>query len=45
MAAPKNPAGAKSDKLWRNAIMLAVHRDATGGNGKYINNLATQLVK
>lgn len=46
MAAPKKPLGAKSDKLWRNAILLAVHRE-TKDNGRktnYLTRLAAQLV-
>lgn len=34
MAAPKNPKGAKSDKLWRDAIMRAVHREMETSDGK-----------
>jgi hypothetical protein len=45
MAAPINPKGAKSDKQWRNAIQLAVHRLATDGKTKHLDILAARLVK
>ncbi len=45
MAAPKNPKGAKSDKQWRAAIMLAVNRLATDGKTKHLDLLAMRLVK
>lgn len=44
MAAPKNPKGAKSDKLWRDAIMLAVHRVHKGDDRKILFRLAERLV-
>ena len=50
MAAPKAPRGAKSDKIWRNAIRKAVHelRAATGDEKaeriKAITLLARRLV-
>lgn len=45
MAAPKNPKGAKSDKLWRDAIMLAVHRVRKGDDSrKSLFRLADKLV-
>lgn len=34
MAAPINPKGAKSDKLIRDALMIAVNREYMGPNGK-----------
>jgi len=40
MAAPNNPRGAKSDKLWRNAIMVAVKREMTDADGKPTRKLA-----
>ena len=40
MAAPNNPKGAKSDKLWRNAIMVAVKREMTDAEGKPTKKLA-----
>ena len=40
MAAPNNPRGAKSDKLWRDAIMVAVKRETTGADGKPTKKLA-----
>jgi hypothetical protein len=45
MAAPKNPLGSKSDKQWRNAIMLAVHRLASDGKTKHLDILAARLVR
>ncbi len=45
MAAPINPKGSKSDKQWRNAIQLAVHRLATDGKTKHLDLLAMRLVK
>jgi len=45
MAAPKNPKGAKSDKLWRDAIMRAVRREiAKGEKTKRLETLADALV-
>ena len=44
MAAPKNPKGAKSDKLWRDAIMLAVNRLSKDGKTKHLYILADRLV-
>jgi hypothetical protein len=37
--------GYKSDKLWRDAIMRAVHRQIAKGGGKYLDTLANKLVK
>lgn len=45
MAAPKNPLGAKSDKIWRNAIMRAVHRTKSGDDAKALEKLADRLVE
>jgi len=45
MAAPKNNKGYKSDKQWRDAIQLAVHRIATDGKTKHLDLLAMRLVK
>lgn len=45
MAAPKNNKGYKSDKQWRDAIQLAVHRLATDGKTKHLDLLAMRLVK
>jgi len=44
LAAPKRTVGPKSDKLWRDAIMIAVKRDAIGGGGKYLDKLARALL-
>lgn len=44
MAARKTPSkGVKSDKLWRDAVMLAVHEDGPDGRKK-LRALAEQLV-
>lgn len=45
MAAPKNNKGYKSDKQWREAIQLAVHRLASDGKTKHLDLLAMRLVK
>lgn len=45
MAAPKKPAGAKSDKLWRDAIMRAVRRIEEGQSAQYLERVADQVVK
>ena len=45
MAAPKNPVGPKSDKLWRQAIMLAVNRVSQDGKTKHLDILAHRLIK
>lgn len=45
MAAPKKAVGPKSDKLWRNAIMLAVNRAAEGEDGKQLDRLARRLIE
>ncbi len=45
MAAPKNNKGYKSDKQWRDAIQLAVHRLASDGKTKHLDLLAMRLVK
>ncbi len=45
MAAPIKPAGAKSDKLWRDAIMRAVRRVQEGkGNPQALDLLADKTV-
>lgn len=45
MAAPKRPAGAKSDKLWRDAIHRAVKERREGkGRPQALENLARKLV-
>jgi hypothetical protein len=46
LAAPKKPKGAKSDKLWRDAISLAVHRVCAGDESgrKNLAVLAEKLV-
>lgn len=45
MAAPINPKGAKSDKLWRAAILKAVKRRLEGkGNEHALDLLANKLV-
>lgn len=44
MAAPKNPRGAKSDKIWRDAVMRAVHREMEKGGSKRLEMLADRLV-
>lgn len=43
MAAPKNPKGAKSDKAWRDALMLAVNERAPDG-GKKLRKIAEKCV-
>ena len=43
MAAPINPKGPKSDKVWRDAIRLAVAR-ASDGKTKTLELLAKRLV-
>ena len=43
MAAPKKTVGPKSDKLWRDALMLAVKEKAAGGGTK-LRELATKVV-
>ena len=43
MAAPKKAVGPKSDKMWRDAIMLAIKRDPDG-KGKHIDKLARTLI-
>ena len=45
MPAPKNPKGAKSDKIWREAIMRAVRRVHTGTRTQHLERLADKLVK
>jgi hypothetical protein len=44
LAAPKKPAGAKSDKLWRDAIMRAVRRVEAGQSAQYLERVADQVV-
>lgn len=44
MAAPKNPLGAKSDKLWRDAVMRAVRRIKERGEPQALEKLADSLV-
>ena len=44
MAAPLNPKGAKSDKLWRDAVMRAVKRRESGKDPQAIERLADKLV-
>lgn len=44
MAAPKNPVGAKSDKVWRDAIMRAVKRRDSGEDPQALEKLADTLV-
>lgn len=44
MAAPKNPKGPKSDKIWRQALMLAVNRVSKDGKTKHLDILANRLV-
>ena len=39
MAAPKNAVGPKSDKLWRDAIMVAVKREIEAAGGKKTKKL------
>lgn len=45
MAAPIKAVGPKSDKLWRQAIMLAVNRVSQDGKTKHLDILAHRLVK
>lgn len=46
MAAPNNPKGAKSDKLWRDAIQRAVKRRLAGeGDPQALDQLADKLVE
>ena len=45
MAAPKKAVGPKSDKLWRDAIMRAVHRADAGIKTKRLELLADRLVQ
>ncbi len=46
MAAPNNPKGAKSDKLWRDAIQRAVKRRLAGdGDPQALDRLADKLVE
>jgi hypothetical protein len=45
MAAPKAPAGAKSDKLWRDALMRALHRPDKGHKLGRLERLAEKCVK
>jgi hypothetical protein len=44
MAAPKRTVGPKSDKIWRDAVMLAVKREDETGK-PFLRKLADQLVK
>lgn len=44
MAAPKNPAGAKSDKIWRDAVMRAVRRRDSDEDPQALEKLADVLV-
>jgi len=45
LAAPNNPKGAKSDKLWRDAIQRAVKRRLNGeGEPQALDRLADALV-
>lgn len=45
MAAPKNPVGSKSDKIWRDAIMRAVRRVDKDVKDQRLDRLADRLVK
>jgi hypothetical protein len=45
LAAPKKAVGPKSDKLWREAIMLAVHEEDEATGKKKLRALAEELVK
>jgi len=46
LAAPKNPVGAKSDKIWRDAIQRAVKRRLQGKSGpQALDQLADRLVE
>lgn len=40
-----NPAGSKPDKIWRGAIMRAVHRAKNGKTTKNLERLADKLVE
>ncbi len=44
MAAPRTPVGAKSDKIWRNAIMRAVKRRDSGEDPQALEKLADKVV-
>lgn len=44
MAAPKNPVGPKSDKIWRDAVMRAVRRIHEDGDAQALERLADTLV-
>jgi hypothetical protein len=44
VAAPHNPLGAKSDKIWRDAIMRAVRRRDSGEDPQALEKLADKLV-
>lgn len=44
MAAPKNPAGPKSDKIWRDAVMRAVRRRDSDEDPQALEKLADVLV-
>ena len=44
MAAPKRAVGPKSDKLWRDALMVAVKREMAGGKSRKLAKLADALV-
>lgn len=45
MAAPKHAVGPKSDKLWRDALMRAVRRQADGTKGpQYLDRIADRVV-
>ena len=46
MAAPKKPLGAKSDKLWRGALLLAVKRRLEGkGSPQQLERMADKCVE
>ena len=45
MAAPKNPVGHKGEKIWRDAVMRAVHRNLKGAKTKRLETLAEKLVE
>ena len=45
MAAPKNPIGAKSDKLWRDAVMRAVRRRENGKGPQALERMADKVVE
>mgnify|MGYP001590169695 CR=1 FL=1 len=46
MAKPNNPKPYKSEKLWRDALMLAIHRmdDSDGDKKKYLAKIAEKTV-